>query len=319
MPWIRSLLAVALLLVAGTAWAEDWPSKPVRMVVPVAAGSSNDIAARKLADGLGAIWGRGVVVENFAGAGGVRGLRELVQAAPDGYTIGMIPASTLIVSPIVYKKENFDPDRQLVPVAPVFETPFAIAANPTSGIASIADLQRLAKAEPGKIGISVLPLNTAVQLAAVMLDSAAGIDMLIVPYRTPGEAVLSAVRGDTKLTLGGVVTMAGMVKAGSLRFVAVTSRKRMPGFDVPTVGETIPGFAASSWGALFAPAGTPPAVVAKISADTQKVLADPAINSVFAAGGIYPTPGTTADLIATIKADRPGWERAARAANKLSP
>lgn len=319
----RAFTAALTLLLAGTTLtthAADWPEKPVRVIVPVGAGSANDIAARTVADGLSTLWNQRAVVENFTGAGGVRGARELVSAAPDGYTIGLIPASTLLVTPVIYTSANLNLARDLVPVSPVFESPMAIAAGAQTGINSIADLVRLAKAQPGKLSISTLPQNTAVHLAAEMFKSVAGIDLMVVPYNQPSESVLAAARGDTQLTIGVVAALGELAKSGRLKLLGTTLPKRLPGMgDVPAVGEAVPGYVANSWGALFAPTGTPAAIIEKINRDVRTVLNNPELAKRFASGGMYPVIGTAADLAATIRADRPGWEKIAREKGKAEP
>ena len=321
MNWRDAVGAAVLALGMTAGHAADWPEKPLRMVVPVGPGSQNDLAARTMADRLGTIWGQRVVVENFVGAGGTRGVKELVAAKPDGYSLGFLPASTILVAPIINKDTGFNPERDVQPIAPVFESPLVFAASSQSGINSIADLIRAAKAQPGKIGISTLQVNSAVHLAAVMLKAQAGIDLLVVPFNQPNESLLSVLRGDTPLTISGVGgALSENVKAGKLKFIGTTSKRRMPGLeDVPTAGETVPGYSASSWGALFAPAGTAPALVERMSKDAQTVLGNADVVKLFAANGMYPIAGSSADLAAMVKADRPAWEKVAREAIRTTP
>ncbi|MFM9967417.1 MAG: Bug family tripartite tricarboxylate transporter substrate binding protein [Burkholderiales bacterium] len=314
---IRALVAVVAAWAVCAPAAAQWPDKPIRIIVPVGAGSANDIAARTVAEGLGTLWSQRVVVENIAGAGGIRGVTTLVGSPADGYTLGVVPASTLFVSPIIYPAAKLNLARDLTPVSPIFESPLAIAANPQSGINSMADLLRLAKAEPGKIGISTLPQNTAVHLAAEMLKLQAGINILVVPFTQPGDAILSAARGDTQLTIGVATTMAELVRAGRLKLLATTLQRRLPGFEnVPAASETVPGYVVNGWGAMFAPTGTPASIIDRINRDIQKVLAAPEIAKRYAAGGMYPVVGSVTDLADIIKADRPGWESIARSAGK---
>ena len=317
MAWTRKLLAPAILMTVCGAASAEYPEKLVRIIVPVGAGSANDIAARTVADGLSTVWGQRVVVENLAGAGGIRGAKELVSAQPDGYTLGLMPASTLFVSPIIYPASSLNFSRDLTPVSPIFESPMAIAANPQSGINSMADLVRMAKASPGKIGISTLPQNTAVHLGAEMLKVQAGINILVVPFTQPGEAVLSAARGDTQLTIGVATTMSELVRAGRLKLLATTLQRRLPGFEnVPAASEEVPGYVVNGWGALFAPTGTPASIIDKINREVRKILASPEIAKRYAAGGMYPVLGSVSDLADIIKADRPAWENIARTAGR---
>ena len=300
--------AFVLSAASATALAQAWPNKPVRMITPVAAGTLTDVTARYMAAQLAELWGQGVVVDNRPSAGGVVGMTALVQAAPDGYTLGYIPGSSVMVTPLLYKNPPFDVKKDLVPVVPLSKQPFMVAVNPATGIESFGDLVKRAKAQPGKIDMATLPLYTAVHLVAELLNHAAGMKLYVVPYKGASDAVMSTVSGQTHVTVGSISTMSAFVHDRRLRAIAVTSENRLAGYEnVPTVGETVPGFAISSWTAMFAPAGTPPAIVEKVNRDVTKVLETPHVAAKMADFGAYTFKGSATSLADFMDQERPMW------------
>lgn len=293
--------------------AQSWPARPVRLIVPIAAGTLTDITARLVADRLRAIWGQQIVVDNRGGAGGILGMSTLARSAPDGYTFGFVPASTLTLTPILFRNPQFDAERDIAPVAAVVTTPFMVAVHPGTGIESFGDLVSRARAQPDKLNIAVLARNTAVHLAGELLGSAAGIRLYVVPYKGATDAVASVVSGDNALTIGGIATMSGLVKAGKLRAIVVTSRQRLPGYEsVPTVAETVPGFEVHGWFGIVAPTGTPAAVIEQVNRDVNAVLRMPDVVARLAEFGAYPYGGSPAAMGEFIRAERPIWAKLAR-------
>lgn len=293
----RHLLPAAVLLLAlGSinAMAQPWPNKPVRMIVPVGAGSAPDVIARIVGDKLAAAWGQGVVVDNRPGAGGIPGMSALARSAPDGYTIGFVPAAMGTITPLVFKNPQFNPDTDLTPAATVGTSPLMLVVPATSDIRSVADLARHAKAQPGKVNFAAPQLNSLPHLAGEMLSKAGGMGMFTVPYRTPPEAVAAVLAGDAMLTVDGVPGLLPHVKSGRLRAVGVTSAKRLPGIDAPAVAETYPGYEAIGWFQIIVPAGTPAAIVERINADVNRITAAPDVITRLAELGIYPRQDSVA-------------------------
>lgn len=309
---IACVLAPPLML-ATTAHAQSWPARPVRLIVPITAGTLTDITARLIADRLRVTLGQQIVVDNRAGAGGIVGMNALVRSAPDGYTMGFVPASVLTLTPVLFRNPQFDADRDLVPVVAVVTTPFMVAVHPGSGIESFPDLVKRARAQPDKINIAVLARNTAVHLAGELLASASGIRLYVVPYKGATDAVASVVSGENAVTIGGVATMATLARAGKLRAIATTSRERLPGHEnIPTVAETVPGFEVGGWFGIVAPMGTPAEAIERINRDVNAIIQVPEVAARLVEFGAFPSGGSPAALGEFIRAERPVWAKLAR-------
>lgn len=292
----HALHAAFLLLMLGstTAMAQAWPSKPVRMIVPVGAGSAPDVIARIVGEKLAAAWGQGVVVDNRPGAGGIPGMSALARSAPDGYAIGFVPAAMGTITPLVFKNPQFNPDTDLTPAATVGISPLMLVVPAASDIRSVSDLAKHAKAQPGKVNFAAPQLNSLPHLAGEMVSKAGGMGMFTVPYRTPPEAVAAVLAGDALLTVDGVPGLLPHVKSGRLRAVGVTSAKRLPGIDAPTVAETYAGYEAIGWFQIIVPAGTPAAIVERINADVNRITASPEIVARLGELGVYPRQDSVA-------------------------
>jgi tripartite-type tricarboxylate transporter receptor subunit TctC len=287
----RALLraTLSLLALAGTgAMAQSWPTKPGRMIVPAGAGAAPDVIARILGERLAAAWGQGVVVENKPGAGGIPGMSALAKSAPDGYTIGFVPAAMGTITPLVFKNPQFNPDTELSSVATVGISPLMLAVPASSNIQSVADLARHAKANPGKVNFAAPQLNSLPHLAGEMVSKAGAMGLFTVPFRAPPEAVTAVIAGDAMLTIDGVPGLLQHVKSGRLRAIGVTSGKRLPGIDVPAVAETYPGYEAIGWFQIIVPAGTPQAVIDRINADVNRITASPEVSTRLNEMGVYP-------------------------------
>jgi tripartite-type tricarboxylate transporter receptor subunit TctC len=283
------LAALSLLaLASSSAMAQAWPNKPVRMIVPAGAGAAPDVIARILGEKLAAAWGQGVVVDNKPGAGGIPGMSALARSAPDGYTIGFVPAAMGTITPLVFKNPQFNPDTDLVPAATVGISPLMLAVPAASGIQSVADLAKHAKANPGKVNFAAPQLNSLPHLAGEMVSKAGAMNLFTVPFRAPPEAVAAVLSGDATLTVDGVPGLLQHVKSGRLRAVGVTSAKRLPGIDVPAVAETYPGYEAIGWFQIIVPAGTPAAIVERINADVNRITASPEVATRLGDMGVYP-------------------------------
>jgi tripartite-type tricarboxylate transporter receptor subunit TctC len=287
--------ALSLLALASTqAMAQAWPSKPVRLIVPAGAGAAPDVIAGIVGEKLAAAWGQGVIVDNKPGAGGIPGMSALARSAPDGYTIGFVPAAMGTITPLVFKNPQFNPDTDLTSAATVGISPLMLAVPSSSGIQSVADLAKHAKAHPGKVNFAAPQLNSLPHLAGEMVSKAGAMGLFTVPFRAPPEAVTAVLSGDATLTVDGVPGLLQHVKSGRLRAIGVTSAKRLPGIDVPAVAETYPGYEAIGWFQIIVPAGTPAAIVERINADVNRITASPEVTARLGDMGVYPRQDSVA-------------------------
>ena len=303
----RSLMLASLVTVAATAsmtaltglpamaQTPAWPTKPVRIIVPLAAGSAPDVVARLLADRLGSLWGQSVYVENKPGAGGIPGMSALARLSGDGYTLGFVPAAMATITPVVFKNPQFNIDTELQPIATVGTSPMMLVAPANAPFANVAELERYAKANPGKVNFAAAQLNSLPHLAGEMLSKTGGMGLFTVPYAGPPAAITAVISGDAMLTADGLPGVLQHVKGGRLKAVAVTSDKRLPGFDnVPTVAETYPGYLAMGWFQIFVPTGFPATQTERVSHDLNQVLRMPEVVAQLNDLGIYPQQSTPA-------------------------
>ncbi len=315
---IRTLLSfTALAFVAatgahaqGAATPADYPTKPIRMIVPFPPGGGTDILARLVGTKLGETAHWTVVADNRAGAGGTLGITEAVKAAPTGYDIVMGQKDNLVIGPWLYKNLPWDPTRDLTPIAHVAYTPVLIATSANSRFKTLADVVAAAKAKPGSITYGSPGNGTSIQLAGDLFEKAAGVKLVHVPYKGSSPALMDALSGNVDLLVSSVPSAMGQIKSGKLRPLAVTSAKRSSSLpDVPTVAESgYAGFDVSTWYGLLAPANTPPAVVNRIHAEVNKLLAMPDVKAAIQAQGAEPETMTAAQFGALIKADHAKWK-----------
>ncbi len=301
----RPLLAFALsLLCATTAYA--WPDRPVTLVVPFPPGGGTDTGARIVAQRLSVKWNQSVIIDNKGGASGQVGADFVAKAKPDGYTILMGNLGTQAINPALFKKMPYDPDKAFAPISLVAELPLAMMVNPSVAAKSDKEFIALAKSQPGKLNYSSSGAGGGPHLAAEMFKDATGTFIVHVPYRGGGPAIADLLAGNVQLSFMTVLEASGHIKAGKLRALAVTSEQRVNALpDVPTLAEgTLPGFNSISWIGLVAPAGTPSAIVEKISADVREVIDIPDVkNRLIELGGI-PKATTPADFGRLIDNDR---------------
>jgi tripartite-type tricarboxylate transporter receptor subunit TctC len=302
-PLRRRLLAVAALAAIATlhtspALAQGaWPTRPVRLVVPFPAGTAPDVAARLLADKLSQGWGQSVLVDNRPGAGAIPGMVNAARSAPDGYTIAFVPAAAATITPLVYKNPQYSIDTDFVPAAPVAISPMMIVVDARSEVRSLADLAKASKGSGGKVNFAAAQINSLPHLTGEMLNRLGSMGLFTVPYQGSQAAVTGVLGGDALMTIDGIPGVLQHVKAGKLRALAITSEKRLPGFDdIPTASETYKGFESIGWFGLFVPTGTPAGTIEAINRETNKALANPDLVQRYADLGMYPRPGTPAAL-----------------------
>ena len=273
---LLAIAALAWLALTGlpVAAQEAWPTKPVRLVVPFAPGGSTDVIARMMAQKLSELWGQTVLVDNRAGAGGNLGADIVAKAPPDGYTL-LLGSGSITINPQLYKRMPFDTKKDLVPITNVAAGPMLIVVPDDSPARNIKDLIAMAREKPGAVNFGSAGVGSQVHLAGENFANAAGIDVTHVPYKGEAPAYTDLMGHQTQFMVGNFAAASALLGKGRLRALAVTGKTRSPLLpDVPTAAESgLPGFENTGWFGLLAPAGTPPAVLAKIQADAVKVLA----------------------------------------------
>jgi tripartite-type tricarboxylate transporter receptor subunit TctC len=288
---IRCLLAALIALGLGglVAWAQDYPNRPVTIVVPFAAGGGTDILGRMVAQQLEQRLGRSFLIENKPGAGSTTGAGFVARAAPDGYTLLMAPSPTLAVALTIYKNIAYDPVADFVPLALVAQTPFVLIVNPALPVHSVAGLIRLAREKPGELSFGTAGPGTPHHLYAELLKSMTGIEMGHVPYRGSLPLLNDVVAGHIPLAFIDFGPSIGMLRAGKVRPLGISTKDRLAQFpDIPPVAEAVPGFDAASWQMIVAPARTPRPIVDKLHGALMGVVALPEFRDQIIAGGMLP-------------------------------
>jgi tripartite-type tricarboxylate transporter receptor subunit TctC len=309
----RLLLAVLLCGAAFSAAAQDtgkFPGKPLTVVVPQAAGGANDAIARVLAQKLGEQLGQSVVVENRPGAGGNVGTAYTAKTRPDGYTLLVTADSAQVINPWLYKSTGFDPVKDFEPVAPLATAGYVLVAHPSFPAKNMAELIAVAKASPGKYAIASAGNGTLNHLIGEMLQKAAGIELQHIPYKGSAAAATDVVGGQVPLSVQSLPSSIAFIKAGKLKVLGVVNEKRVAALpDAPTMGEALKGVGQTPWYGMFAPAGTPPAVVALLQAEVAKALDNKDVIDKLAAVGCEPFKGTSAQLGALVRDDLARWHK----------
>jgi tripartite-type tricarboxylate transporter receptor subunit TctC len=304
---IPRIFGLILLALAGAACAQaGYPSRPVTLVVPFPPGGGTDTGARLIAQKLSAKWGQQVVVDNKGGAAGQIGADLVAKARPDGYTILMGNIGTQAINPSLYAKLPYDPDKAFAPISLVAELPLAMMVNPGVAANTAQEFIALARSQPGRMSYSSSGAGGAPHLAAEMFKQGSNTFIVHVPYRGGGPAISDLLAGHVQLSFMTVLEASGHVKSGKLRALAVTSSQRVPALAaVPTLAEgALPGFNSISWIGLLAPAGTPAAIVEKISADVREIVASEEVRSRLIELGGVPRANTPTQFAQMIEADR---------------
>jgi len=303
-----ALLLANLLLASGAALAQAYPSRPVKMIVPFAAGGPTDIYARLMSSEMTAILGQSVIVENRPGAGGAIGAEVVAKSAPDGYTVCFCPTGATVLMPLLEPKLPYNAARDLPPVGEAYRLELAIILGPRVAAGTLAELIALAKANPGKINFATAGAGSTSHLAGELLKSMAGIDMVHVPYKGEHPAMVDLIGGQVDMMIASVFIGEPQVKAGKARMIAITGPTRAERFpDMPTIAETIPGFEATSYFGLHVSAGTPKDIIDKLSAAMATAVAQSRLRERMLAEGITPL-GTRPEAYAEhLRLEREKW------------
>ena len=303
----RIALAAALiaLIAAGPAFAEDYPSRPVRIVFPLAAGGGGDVFTRALADELQKAWHQPVVVENRPGGGQNIGARACAESTPDGYTICVMSSEPAVYNQFLYKSIPYDPEKDFQPVANLFFNTLAVVINPETKVKSFAEMLSMAKTQPGKLSYGTFSFPASVFMDR--LNKAEGTDIVRVPYKGGGEVVNAVLSNTTPIAVLALSYMVSLLQSGRITPLAVVSRKRSPLLpDVPTLTEVRPGSEfPTTWFGLFTPAGVPRPIVEKLAAIADKMIADPDFQKrMFFERGVEPGSERLDDFARFIREER---------------
>jgi len=311
---MRCLISILVFLLAGSAQAQQYPSRPIRLVVPLSPGGFADVPTRMLLPRLSAALGKPVVVENKPGAGGTIGADSVAKSAPDGHTLLAI-ATPHVISAHLYRTLPYDSLKDFAPIALFGSGPYALVVNPQRlPVASVRELIAAAKASPGKIDYASSGNGSAQHLVSALFNSMAGIQLNHVPYKGSGPAMQDLLGGQVPVSFAGVPNVISAVKSGKLRALAVTTPRRWSELpDVPTVAEAgVPGYEATLWLGLAAPAGTPSEIVGRIYAETAKALQDPELQKTFRTAGVNATVMNPQEFGAFIRAEFDKWGKVVR-------
>jgi len=287
------------------AFAQAYPSKPIRYIVPFPAGGGQDLVVRALAPRMGEALGQTVIVDNRPGAATMVGAELAAKSPPDGYTVFNGSNTTLAINPNLYSKVPYDPLKDFVAVTQIASLPNLLVVHPSLPVRTVKDLATLARNRPGQLNYGSSGTGTPAQLAGVMFGDEAHAKLVHVPYRGSSQALTALISGETQMMFGSMTSTLPFVKSGRLRAIAVTGAKRsLAAPDVPTVAEAaFPGFEAITWYGLFVPAGTPPAIIARLNTEVVKILRLLDFRDWLVAQGADPAPGTPEELAAFVKAE----------------
>jgi tripartite-type tricarboxylate transporter receptor subunit TctC len=308
---MKALLALALLSWFSVAYAQPYPSKPIRIIVPYAAGGTSDILARQIGPKLTEAWGQPVIVENKPGANGNVGADFVAKSAPDGYTLLLTDLGGLVISASVYPKLPFNPAQDFTPVVMVSYSPHVLAVHPSVQVKDVKELIAMAKAHPGKLNFAISGIGGAPQLAGIEFAQRTGIEWTYIPYKGGADAVTGVVGGQAHVLFNGMLATWPSVTGGKLRALAISSAQRVPAApDTPTVAEQgLPGFETGSYQGVVGPSAMPRESVARLNAELIKVLNAPEMKERFGKQGTEVRTGTPESLGQWMKTEQAKWAK----------
>jgi tripartite-type tricarboxylate transporter receptor subunit TctC len=307
----RALLAAVVLLASATAWAQNWPAKPVRLIVPFPPGGSTDVLGRIVAAKLTDALGQQVVVDNRSGAGGIIGTDAVVKSAPDGYTLLMTASAPIAINVTLFKNIPYDPRKDLVPVTRIGSTPLVLVIHPSVPARSVKELIALLRARPNDFTYASAGNGTPQHLSAELFKTLAGVKMNHVPFKGSGPAMIDVISGQIPITFEVFITALTYVKSGRLRALAQTGSVRSAHLpDVPTIGETgVPGYESAGWYGIFAPAGAPQSVTGRVHAEMARIMATADMRQRMADLGADPASETSEQFGVFIRAEIVKWAK----------
>ena len=311
---MKRTIATSLLvtLFAGGAWAQAYPSKPIRWVVPSAPGDGSDITGRLIAEKIGRELGQAVVIDNKPGAGGVLGSEFAAKSPADGYTMIVGNAGSHGINAAIYTKLNYDVLKDFVPVALICTAPIVMVASPGSKLTTVAEFVAYAKANAGKVNYASGGIGSSSHLSAELFKSLAGVEMTHIPYKGASPAVAAVLADEVSVMIGNLPPWSAQIKAGKVQALAVTTAKRHPSLpEVPALAESLPGFETVAWFGVLAPTGTPKAAIDRINAVVNQVLEQADVKARLATLGCDPAPGTPEAFAARVNGDVARWKRLA--------
>jgi tripartite-type tricarboxylate transporter receptor subunit TctC len=309
----RIACAAFALVVAGGAAAQGYPTKPIRLIVPFPPGGAVDFYARAVQQPLSEALGQTIVIENRAGASGMVGIDLVAKAAPDGYTLGLGNIASLAINVGIYEKMPYDPAKDLTPITHTIDVNYALVVHPSIAAKTVPELVAYAKANPGKIAYGSAGSGSLPHLATELFKSITGTDIVHVPYKGGGPMVTDLLGGTVQMVIADQANLMPHVKAGKLRAIAVASPKRSPNApELPTLGESLPGFQAVAWNGLVGPPGLPPDIVAKLNAAVVRVMAMPEVRDRLAGGGLDAVGDSPDEFSRFIRAEIAKWSAIAK-------
>jgi tripartite-type tricarboxylate transporter receptor subunit TctC len=312
---MRTLIGIALLCSVTVAWSQQYPARPVRIIVPQSPGASTDITARLVAQGLNEALKQPVIVDNRPGSSGIAGTEMVARAAPDGYTL-MVVASSFSINPALDRKLPYDSIRDFTTVTQLSKFPNMLAANPSTPFKTLQDVITAARAKPGQVTYASAGVATGTHMTAELLRYMTKIDLLHVPYKGGGPAMTAAMGGQTQLLVATSVGLLPHARTGKLRAIAVTSARRSAAApDIPTFAESgVPGYEHEPWNGMFGPAGIPKPVLAKVHAEVVRVLNSAEVRKVLEGDGADVVGSKPEEFGAVLKAEIAKWTKVAKAA-----
>jgi tripartite-type tricarboxylate transporter receptor subunit TctC len=310
------LLALALAGAATAVQAEDYPTRPVRLIVPFAAGGAADATARILGKKVGDALGQTFVIENRGGGNGGIGTEIVKSADPDGYTLLLAQSGPISINPSVYPKLAYDPEKDLAPICMTTAYPYILVVNPSLGVKTVAELVALAKSKPGALNYGTTGVGSSNHLVTELFAGKAGIKLTHIPYRGTSLAVADLIAGQVQLVFADPVSALSQVKGGTLIALGVTSKTRSPvAPDLPTIAESgYPGFDAVAWHGIMAPSGTPPAIIKRLNTEIVKALKEPEVAKLIEAQAIQIVGSTPEEFAAFVRKDVVLWKDVAKQA-----
>lgn len=309
---VLSKMGIGLLFLMGgmSAWSQAFPTKPVRIVIPNAAGGGSDVVARIVSPKLTELLGQPVLIDNRGGAAGVIGTELVIKSPPDGYTLYLGTLGNFSVNPSLYEKLPYDISRDLIPVTTMVNVPYFLFVHAALPVKSVQELIAYARSRPGQLFYSSAGNGSAQHLAGELFQSVTGVKLAHVPYKGGGPAMTDLIGGQVQLTFSSGLSGFPQVKAGRIRALAATASKRSTTYpDVPSLSESLPGFEFRNWIALAAPTGTPPAIINKLNSEVVKAVTLPEIRTSLATQGAEPIADSAEESAAFIKAETAKWSK----------